>query len=141
MKTIIETAISAGQYTTLLAMLKAGALSDTLRLPGPYTVFAPTDEAFKKLSPRAVAAMIKDVRRLKVVLTQHIVCGRFDVEQLLAGAVKSVAGTMLVAVRSGDQIIVNGATILTGDIAVTNGVLHSVDAMVLPKSVELASVA
>jgi uncharacterized surface protein with fasciclin (FAS1) repeats len=138
MKTIIDTLVADGRFTTLLAALKAGSMVHTLRAPGPYTLFAPTDDAFKRLAPGAVAALVKDVRKLQTVLTYHIVSGTLAARDLGSGEIKTVQGTTLLAASHGEEISVNGARIVQADIAVSNGAVHAIDAVIAPKSVPLA---
>jgi uncharacterized surface protein with fasciclin (FAS1) repeats len=141
MKTIIDTAISASKFTTLLAALKAASLTDTLRTPGPYTIFAPTDEAFKRLAPGTVEALLKDIRRLKTVLTYHIVSGMLAAKDIKSGAVKTVEGMSLVATVKGSEISVNGAKVVQADIGASNGIIHAIDAVIMSKTAPLAAVA
>ena len=133
MKTIIDTATDAGKFTTLLNALKAAALTETLRGPGPYTVFAPTDEAFKQLAPGALNALLKDTKKLKAILTYHIVSGTVAANDVKAGDIKTLEGTPLLAARDGDKVTVNGAKVVQADIAASNGVIHAIDAVIMPK--------
>jgi len=90
MKTIIDTATDAGRFTTLLNALKAAALTETLRGAGPYTVFAPTDEAFKQLAPGVLNALLKDTKKLKAILTYHVVPGTVAAYNMKAGDIKTL---------------------------------------------------
>ena len=134
MKTIIDTAVAAGTYTTFLSALKAASFMDTLRAPGPYTVFMPTDEAFKQLTPGALAALLRDIRRLKNTVTYHVVSGTVAAKSLQAGDLRTVEGTSVLVSRTGSEITVNGARIVQADIAVSNGMIHAIDALLTPKA-------
>ena len=105
MKTIIDTATDAGKFTTLLNALKAAALTETLRGAGPYTVFAPTDEAFKHLAPGALNALLKDTKKLKAILTYHVVPGRVAAKDVKAGDIKTLEGTPLMADGKGGATV------------------------------------
>jgi uncharacterized surface protein with fasciclin (FAS1) repeats len=141
MKTIIDTATEAGQFTLLLNALKIGSLKDTLRAPGPYTLFAPTDAAFGRLAPGALAALLKDVRRLKVVLTQHIVSGTLLASNILPGGLKTVEGSSVTVSLEGSEIWVGGAKIVQPDIITSNGAMHAIDGIIGLKATSLAAVA
>jgi uncharacterized surface protein with fasciclin (FAS1) repeats len=141
MKTIIDTATEAGQFTILLNALKIGSLKDTLRAPGPYTLFAPTDAAFGRLAPGALAALLKDVRRLKVVLTQHIVSGTLLASGIRPGGLKTVEGSSVTVSLEGSEIWVGGAKIVQPDIITSNGAMHAIDGIIGLKATSLAAVA
>ena len=131
---IVVTADSAGQFSTLLAALKAAGLSDTLKGAGPFTVFAPTDEAFKKLPPGTLEALLKDKQKLQAILTYHVVSGNLQAADVLAGAqLKTLQGQSLEASSQGGSASVNQAKILTTDIECSNGVIHVIDTVLLPK--------
>jgi uncharacterized surface protein with fasciclin (FAS1) repeats len=141
MKTIIDTATDAGKFTTLLNALKAASLTETLRGAGPYTVFAPTDEAFKHLAPGALNALLKDTRKLKAVLTYHIVFGTVAAKDVKAGDIKTLEGTPLIAALDGAKVTVNDAKVVQADIAASNGVIHAIDMVIMPKGTTLAAAA
>lgn len=141
MKTIIDTATDAGKFTTLLNALKAAALTETLRGAGPYTVFAPTDEAFKQLAPGVLNALLKDTRKLKAILTYHIVPGTVAAYNMKAGDIKTLEGTPLLAALVDGKVTVNGAKVVHADIDASNGVIHAIDAVIMPKGVMLAAAA
>jgi uncharacterized surface protein with fasciclin (FAS1) repeats len=139
LKTIIETATDAGKFTTLLNALKAASLTETLRGAGPFTVFAPTDEAFKHLAPGALNALLKDTKKLKAVLTYHVVSGTVAAKDMKTGDLKTVEGTPLVIASQQDgKFSVNGAKIVQTDITASNGVIHAIDTVILPKGTMLA---
>ena len=141
MKTIIDTATDAGKFTTLLNAMKAAALTETLRGAGPYTVFAPTDEAFKQLAPGVLNALLKDTRKLKAILTYHIVPGTVAAYNMKAGDIKTLEGTPLLAALVDGKVTVNGARVVQADIDASNGVIHAIDAVIMPKGVMLAAAA
>ena len=141
MKTIIDTATDAGKFTTLLNALKAAGFTQTLRGADPYTVFAPTDQAFKRLAPGALNALLKDTKRLKAVLSYHIVSGTVAANDVKAGDIKTLEGTPLLAALVDGKVTVNGAKVVQADIDASNGVIHAIDAVIMPKGVMLASAA
>jgi len=142
MKTIIDTATDAGKFTTLLNAFKAAALTDSMRAKGPYTVFAPTDEAFTQLPAGALNALLKDRKKLKGVLEYHMVPGTLAGNDLKTGEITTVEGTPLVlATQQDGKVTVNGAKILQADIEASNGVIHAINTVVLPKGTTLAAAA
>jgi len=141
MKTIIDTATDAGKFATLLNALKAAALTETLRGAGPYTVFAPTDEAFKQLAPGVLNALLKDTKKLKAILTYHVVPGTVAAYNMKAGDIKTLEGTPLLAALVDGKVTVNGAKVVQADIDASNGVIHAIDAVIMPKGVMLAAAA
>lgn len=140
-KNIVETMISVGNFTTLLAGIKAANLTDTLTGRGAFTVFAPTDEAFKKLPAGAMDALLKDTAKLKAVLSYHVVTGHILAKDVKAGEVMTVQGSPLTAVVSPSGVRVNGAEVRQADIAATNGVIHVIDAVIMPKNWQLLATA
>jgi len=140
-KNIVDTAIAAGNFTTLVAGLKAAGLTDTLTGKGPFTVFAPTDEAFKKLPAGALDALLKDSEKLKAVLTYHVVPGHILAQDLKSGEVMTVQGSTLTALVSSSDTRVNGAHVKQRDIVASNGVIHVIDAVILPKNWQLLAAA
>lgn len=140
-KNIVDTAIAAGNFTTLVAGIKAAGLTDTLTGKGPFTVFAPTDEAFKKLPPGALDAVLKDTVKLKAVLSYHVVRGHVDARDVKPGEVMTVQGSALTAVVSSSGVQVNGAHVKQADIEASNGVVHSIDTVILPKTWHLLAAA
>ena len=133
MKSIVETAIEAGSFSTLVTAVKAAGLVETLSGPGPFTVFAPTDEAFSKLPSGMVENLLKDKEKLTAVLTYHVVPGKVmaaDVVQLKSA--KTVQGQEI-TINTEDGVKVDNANVITTDIECTNGVIHVIDACILPK--------
>jgi len=138
MANIVDTAIQAGNFKTLVAALQAAGLSDALKEPGPFTVFAPSDDAFGKLPPGTLDDLLKPENKDKLVkiLTYHVVAGRYmaaDVKQLPDGAkVPTLSGQSLTVTFKGDDIFVDGAKVIAADVVADNGVIHVIDAVILP---------
>jgi len=140
-KNIVDSAAAAGNFTTLIAGIKAAGLAETLTGKGPFTVFAPTDEAFKKLPHGALDALLKDKAKLKAVLSYHVVTGYIAAKDVKAGEVMTTQGSALTAAVSSSGAQVNGAHVKQADIAATNGVIHAIDAVILPKNWQLLAAA
>jgi uncharacterized surface protein with fasciclin (FAS1) repeats len=140
-KNIVDTVIAAGHFTTFAGAISAAGLTDELAGKGPFTVFAPTDEAFKKLPAGAYDSLIKDAGKLKAVLNYHVVSGYFMARDLKPGEVATAQGTSLTAVVSSSDVRVNGARVTKADIAATNGIVHAIDAVILPKNWQLVAAA
>jgi uncharacterized surface protein with fasciclin (FAS1) repeats len=141
-KTIAEIAAGAGNFKTLVAALDAAGLVETLKGPGPFTVFAPTDSAFARLPAGTVDGLLADKPQLTSVLTYHVVPGKVMAGDILAakGARPATVNgqTVDVQVRKG-KVYVNGAQVVTTDIVASNGVIHVIDAVLLPKPGAAAS--
>ncbi len=134
---IVDTAVAAGTFKTLVAAVQAAGLDETLKGPGPFTVFAPTDEAFAKLPAGTVDDLLKPENKAKLVsiLTYHVVPGKVmaaDVADKETMA-KSVQGSEIKIVGSKDGVMVDGAKVVTADIAADNGVIHVIDTVIMPK--------
>lgn len=140
-KNIVDTAIAAGNFTTLVAGIKAAGLTDTLAGKGPFTIFAPTDEAFRKLPAGALDALLKDTAKLKAVLSYHVVPGHVMAQDFKSGEVMTTQGTALTAVVSSSDTRVNGAHVSRREITASNGVVHDIDAVIMPKNWELLAAA
>jgi uncharacterized surface protein with fasciclin (FAS1) repeats len=138
---IFDTAVDAGNLTTLAAGLKAAGLSDILSRKGPFTVFAPTDEAFKKLPTGAMDALLKDSAKLKAVLNYHVVAGHVSTKDMKSGDVMTLQGTPLTAAVSSSEVRVNGAHVKKEDLVATNGVIHAIDAVIMPRNWQLLAAA
>ena len=141
MKTIIETATEAGKFTTLLSALKAAKMTDTLNVTGPFTLFAPSDEAFKKPRAGTVDLLLKDASKLKSVLGYHAVSGKHASKDIKAGDIKTVEGSALVVSVKDKDIKVNGAKVVQADMVASNGVIHMIDTVVMPKGTTLSKAA
>jgi uncharacterized surface protein with fasciclin (FAS1) repeats len=135
MHDIIDTAVAAGNFKTLAAALTAANLVGTLKGAGPFTVFAPTDEAFAKLPAGTVESLLKDIPKLAAILTYHVVAGKVmaaDVMKMDGQSAKTVNGADL-KISTKDGVKLNGAsTVVKTDIACTNGVIHVIDSVLLP---------
>ena len=131
-KDIVDTAVSAGNFKTLAAALQAAGLIDTLKGKGPFTVFAPTDEAFAKVPKEQLDALLKDKAALSNVLTYHVVSGKVMAKDVKAGKVKTVQGGELTVATAGG-VMVDGAKVTATDIVADNGVIHVIDSVVLPR--------
>ena len=140
-KNIIDSAIATGKFTTFVAGIKTAGLTDKLTGRGPFTVFAPTDEAFKKLPRGALEALLKDSAKLKAVLSYHVVAGHFLAKDVKPGDVMTLQGTPLTAVVSSSGVQINGAHVKQADIVATNGVVHVIDTVVMPKNWQLLAAA
>ena len=133
---IIETAKSAGQFKTLLAAVSAADLESTLHGSGPFTVFAPTDEAFSKLPAGTVDSLLKpeNKEKLKAILTYHVVPGKvMSTEAVKLKSAKTVNGKELALDASSGSLKVGGANVAKADIVASNGVIHVIDAVILPQ--------
>jgi uncharacterized surface protein with fasciclin (FAS1) repeats len=132
-KDIVDTAVAAGSFKTLATALTAAGLIDTLKGAGPFTVFAPTDEAFAKLPAGTLEGLLKDKAKLTAILTYHVVPGKVMAADVvkLKGA-KTVQGSS-VTIDTAKGVKVDGANVVKTDIACSNGVIHVIDAVILPK--------
>lgn len=132
MADIVDTAASAGSFNTLVAAVKAAGLVDTLKGAGPFTVFAPTDEAFAKLPAGTVDALLKDIPKLTKILTYHVVSGKV----MAADVVKLKSATTVegsdVKIDASNGVKVNDSKVVTPDVAADNGVIHIIDTVLLP---------
>jgi uncharacterized surface protein with fasciclin (FAS1) repeats len=131
-KDIVDTAVAAGSFKTLAAALAAAGLVDTLKGKGPFTVFAPTDDAFAKIPKADLDALLKDKAKLSAVLTYHVVAGKVMAKDVKAGKVKTVQGSELTVATTGG-VMVDGAKVVKTDIAADNGVIHVIDSVIMPK--------
>ena len=129
---IVDVAVGAGSFNTLVTAVKAAGLVDTLKGAGPFTVFAPTDEAFAKVPKETLDALLADKDRLTAVLTSPVVSGLVMSKDVSAGKVKTVQGSELTITTDGG-VKVDDANVVKADIVTTNGVIHVIDAVVLPK--------
>jgi len=130
---IVDTATSAGQFNTLVTAVKAAGLVDTLKGPGPFTVFAPTDAAFAKLPAGTLDALLKDKQKLAQILTYHVVSGKVMAADVKAGPVMTVEGQSLNVTMMGGGVMVDNARVTKTDIIASNGVIHVIDTVVLPR--------
>jgi uncharacterized surface protein with fasciclin (FAS1) repeats len=131
-KDIVDTAVAAGNFSTLATALKAAGLIDTLKGKGPFTVFAPTDAAFAKIPKADLDALLKDKAKLTAVLTYHVVPGKVMAADVKAGPVKTVQGSNL-TVSTSMGVMVDQAKVTATDIVADNGVIHVIDSVIMPK--------
>ena len=135
MHDIIDTAVAAGTFKTLAAAVTAADLVSTLKGPGPFTVFAPSDEAFAKLPAGTVESLLKDIPKLKAILTYHVVAGKVmaaDVMKMDGKTAATVNGAAL-KISTTDGVKLNGQTkVIETDIECSNGVIHVIDSVLLP---------
>ena len=132
---IVDTAVAAGSFKTLAKALAAADLIATLKGAGPFTVFAPTDEAFAKLPPGTVENLLKPENKaaLQRVLTYHVVAGKVTAAQAATlPSAKTVSGATITIAAHGNGVTVDNAHVVKPDIAATNGVIHVIDAVILP---------
>jgi uncharacterized surface protein with fasciclin (FAS1) repeats len=135
-KDIVDTAVSNGSFKTLAAALQAAGLVETLKGDGPFTVFAPTDEAFAKLPAGTVENLLKPENRekLKAVLTYHVVPGKVTAAQVTKlKSAKTVQGSEVTITASGGKVKVDDATVVKADVMASNGVIHVIDTVILPQ--------
>ncbi len=131
-KDIVDTAVAAGSFKTLATALQAAGLVDTLKGKGPFTVFAPTDEAFAKIPKADLDALLKDKAKLTAVLTYHVVPGKVMAKDVKAGNVKTVQGSNIALATTGG-VTVNNAKVVSADVGASNGVIHVIDTVLMPK--------
>jgi uncharacterized surface protein with fasciclin (FAS1) repeats len=135
-KDIVDTAMSAGSFNTLVAAAKAAGLVETLKGTGPFTVFAPTDEAFAKLPAGTLESLLKPENKAKLaaILTYHVVAGKVMAKDVVnLKDAKTVNGQTAKISVNGGTVMVDNAKVLKTDIATTNGVIHVIDSVILPK--------
>ncbi|MBD2777490.1 fasciclin domain-containing protein [Iningainema tapete] len=132
MADIVDTAVNAGSFSTLVAAVKAANLVDTLKGAGPFTVFAPTDEAFAKLPAGTVDSLLNDIPQLTKILTYHVVSGKVTAADVVKlNSAKTVEGSE-VKIDASNGVKVNDATVVTPDVAADNGVIHVIDTVLIP---------
>lgn len=133
-KDIVDTAVDAGSFTTLVAAVQAAGLVDTLKGEGPFTVFAPTDDAFAALPEGTVEGLLADPDALAAILTYHVVAGKVMSTDLSDGMMAATVNGAEVTIGTEGGVTVNGANVVTADIEASNGVIHVIDAVILPPS-------
>ncbi len=132
---IVEVAAAAGSFTTLLAAAEAAGLVDVLKSEGPFTVFAPTDEAFAKLPEGTVESLLENPEALRAVLLYHVVPGRVTAEQVVTLSEAETAQGAAVRISTyGETVRINDATVTAADIEASNGIIHVIDTVILPPS-------
>ena len=131
-KDIVDTAVAAGNFKTLVTAVKAAGLVETLKGKGPFTVFAPTDEAFAKIPKADLDALLKDKAKLAAVLTYHVVPAAVMAKDVKAGEVKTVNGQSI-KITTDNGVMVNNAKVIKTDVAASNGVIHAIDTVLMPQ--------
>jgi uncharacterized surface protein with fasciclin (FAS1) repeats len=135
-KDIVDTAVAAGSFKTLAAALDAAGLVETLKGKGPFTVFAPTDEAFAKLPEGTVKSLLKpeNKQKLTAILTYHVVAGNVKAADVIKlSSAKTLNGQSVTIKTVGGKVMINNATVVKADIAATNGTIHVIDTVLMPK--------
>ena len=131
MADIVDIAVSAGSFQTLVTAVQAAGLVETLKGPGPFTVFAPNDDAFAKLPPGTVQTLVQNIPQLTRILTYHVVSGKLTQADLANhSTVTSVEGT-IIPIHTADGFEVKNATVVAADIEADNGIIHVLDGVIL----------
>lgn len=131
-KDVVDTAVGAGNFKTLVAAVQAAGLVDTLKGPGPFTIFAPSDEAFAKIPKAQLDALLADKAALTKVLTYHVVPAKVMAADVKEGQVPTVHGQAL-TVRTGAGVMVNQSKVVATDVQASNGVIHVIDTVLMPQ--------
>jgi len=140
-KNIIDTMVAAGHFGIFVSAVHAAGLTNELATKGPFTVFAPTDEAFKKLAAGGYETLVKDAGRLKAILNYHVVSGYFTANDVKSGELMTLQGSSLTAAVKSPDVRVNGACVTKADCVATNGIVHAIDEVILPKNWQLLAAA
>ena len=138
-KDIVDTAVAAGSFKTLAKALQAADLVDTLKGKGPYTVFAPTDDAFAKLPASTLEDLLKPENKAKLtrILTYHVVAGRVSASQVAKlKSAKAVSGDTIDITANGAGVMVDNARVVKTDVGASNGIIHVIDAVILPDDIK-----
>jgi uncharacterized surface protein with fasciclin (FAS1) repeats len=136
-KDIVDTAVAAGSFKTLADLLTKAGLVDTLKGAGPFTVFAPTDDAFAKVDKATLDKLAANPAALKQVLTYHVVAGKVMAADVKAGMVKTVEGSEATIAVTGGKVTIDKANVVKTDVVASNGVIHVIDAVILPADLKL----
>jgi uncharacterized surface protein with fasciclin (FAS1) repeats len=132
-KNIVQTAVAAGQFKTLVSLVKQAGLAGALSGPGPLTVFAPTDAAFAKVPKATLAALAKDKAKLKAVLLYHVAKGSVPAARVVRlKSVKTLQGGKVTVAVKGSNVFINNARVVTPDVMASNGVIHAINAVLIP---------
>ncbi len=129
---IVDTAIEAGNFNTLVEAVKAAGLVDTLKGDGPFTVFAPTDDAFAKIPAEQLNALLADKEQLGKVLTYHVVPGKVMASDVVSLTSATTVEGSEISIAAADSVMVNDARVVMTDIETSNGVIHVIDTVILP---------
>lgn len=133
MANIVETAVKAGSFKTLVTAVQAAGLAQTLSSPGPFTVFAPTDEAFARLPAGTVENLLKDKAKLTTVLTYHVVAGRHPAADVMTKSSLQTVQGQSIRIDARNGVKVNDATVIAPDVMADNGIIHVIDHVILPQ--------
>jgi len=138
MPDIVDTAMSAGTFSTLVTAITTAGLDTALKSPGPFTVFAPSDDAFSKLPSGTVESLLEDVSTLRKILEYHVVAGKLTASEVSnLNTATTIEGSDVKITSSNGKVTINDAQVVTPDIAADNGVIHVIDSVLLPDSVTL----
>ena len=130
---LVETAVAAGNFTTLVSLVKQAGLAETLSGTGPYTVFAPTDAAFKKVPKKTLTALGKDKAKLKAVLLYHVAAGRLAAKRVVKrSSIKTLNGKRVKIRVRGRNVFVNRSKVVTADVRTSNGIIHAINRVLIP---------
>ena len=130
---LVETAVAAGNFTTLVSLVKQAGLAETLSATGPYTVFAPTDTAFKKVPKKTLKALGKDKAKLRAVLLYHVASGRLAAKRVVErSSIKTLNGKRVKIRVRGQNVFVNRSKVVTADVRASNGIIHAVNRVLIP---------
>lgn len=129
---LVETASTSGSFKTFLAAAKAAGMDETLKNSGPYTVFAPSDSAFNQLPPGTVSSLMKDKAKLAEMLAHHVIPGKVTVADVKPGKVQTIQGDTVTLKSDNGKVTVENANVIQSDMMADNGVIHEIDAVVLP---------
>lgn len=133
MPDIVDTAINAGTFNTLVTAITVAGLDTALKSPGPFTVFAPTDEAFSKLPSGTVESLLEDILQLRKILEYHVVSGKVTAAEVVKlNSATTVAGSD-VKIDASNGVKVNDATVVTPDVEADNGIIHVIDTVLIPQ--------
>jgi len=130
---LVETATTSGSFKTFLAAAKAAGFTETLKNSGPYTVFAPSDSAFNQLPPGTVSSLMKDKAKLAEILSHHVIPGKVTVADVKPGKVQTIQGDTVTLKSDNGKVTVENANVVQSDMMADNGVIHEIDAVVLPQ--------
>lgn len=134
MPTIVDIAVNAGSFKTLVQAVQAAGLVETLSGPGPFTVFAPTDEAFAKIPAETLQAVLADKEKLTAILTYHVVPGKLMAADVVnSTSLQTVQGQSITVRAEGGSVMVDDARVIQTDIEADNGVIHVIDTVIMPK--------
>jgi uncharacterized surface protein with fasciclin (FAS1) repeats len=133
-KNIVQTAVGAGDFDTLVSLVKRARLAKTLSGEGPYTVFAPTDAAFKKVPASTLEALLKDRAALRNVLLYHVAAGRYPAKRVVKQkSIETLVGQRIKVSTRGNTVRVAGAKVVQADVTASNGVIHAIDKVLIPR--------